>query len=596
MSKRVFSCGRSWAAVAGSLALVVTLLIPARSAAEPRATLLRIDPRASLVDGSPVLTTVIDLVQHKSMSGVTSRCATFSGNDSYRCMANALEKPQALYDTFKFPEDDVIFTVTVDDRDNPAELVSVDRWGESKKDEGVGTAYLIVIDAGSVMGNRLTDAQKVALEFVNRMGPNDIVNVIFFNDRSALEPSGWKDKKAEAGAHIKSVRPNQFPRGGRARPLFNMIKTAATDGFRSLGNVGSKVDVPMHQAMVVLSSGHSGSDVGSASQGALALADYLTKGRFPENNETMPKAPVPIVSVWFPARAQEEFFENAEQFMMNLANPGIGGFYSIVLEGEGNRAKNIVTAVTRRFDQMFIAKWRVPCIAPTVGQTFKLVFKVDPPVAGDNFINVPVGIDPSTWPLDIDIDRTEDWAADNKLHPNGTLKVFGNFCWGSDEGRAEVYLIPKNQPAPESLKGRSVDEAKKLQQNLIASNLVGKAVNASDQFVEFELPDSTKFLDGKEDDMEARVVVVDKRTYRTSAITADQILTLPAQKEPMNLILIGGLTFAGVVLVLLVIQIFRGGGSGGRRSRRGGGGGGGTTPRPVVAGGHQPRPPGGYGR
>ena len=576
------------------LVALATLLFVAPSFAEPRATLLRIDPRASLVDGAPVLTTVIDLVQHKSLSDVTSRCATLSGNDHFRCVANGLEKPQALYDTFKFPEDDVFFTVTVDDRDNPAKLLSVDRWSESKKEEGIGTAYLIVLDAGSIMGGRLTDAQQVALEFVNRMGPNDIVNVIFFNDRSTLKPSGWVDKKSSAQAHIKSVRPNQFPRGGRARPLFNMIKQAATDGFRSLGNVGSKVEVPMHQAMVVLSSGHSGSDVGSASQGALALSDYLTKGRFPENNQTMPKAPVPIISVWFPARAQEEFIENAEQFMMNLANPGIGGFYSIVLEGEGGRAKNIVTAVTRRFDQMFIAKWRVPCISPTVGQTFKLVFKnVDPPVAGDNFINVPVGIDPTTWPLDVDVEQTENWAEKNRIYPGGKLKVFGNFCWGSDEGRAEIYLIPKNQPAPESLKGRSVDEAKKLQQNLIASNLVGKAVNASDQFVEFELPDSTKFLDGKEKDMEARVVIVDKRTYRTSAITADKILTLPAQKAPLNLLLIGGLTFAGVVLVLLVIQIFRGGG--GRKSRRGGGGGG--TPRPVVAGG--PRPPGpsgGYGR
>jgi len=576
------------------LVALVTLLVASSSTAEPRATLLRIDPRASLVDGAPVLTTVIDLVQHKSLSNVTSRCATLSGNDNYRCIANALEKPQALYDTFKFPEDDVIFTVTVDDRDNPAELISVERWGESKKDDGVGTAYLILLDAGSVMGSRLTDAQQIATEFVNKMGPNDIVNIIFFNDRTVVKNSGWLDKKSSALANIKSIRPNQFPRGGRARPLFNIIKQAATDGFRSLGNAGSKVDVPMHQAMVVLSSGHSGSDVGSASQSALALSDYMSKGRFPEDNQTMPKAPVPIVSIWFPARAQEEFFENAEQFMSNLANPGIGGFYSIVLEGEGSRAKNIVSAVTRRFEQMFIAKWRVPCIAPTVGQTFKLVFKnVSPPVAGDNFINVPVGIDPSTWPLDIDVEQTENWAKKNRIYPGGTLKVFGNFCWGSDEGRAEVYLIPKNQPAPESLKGRSVDEAKKLQQNLIASNLVGKAVNASDQFVEFELPDSTKFLDGKEKDMEARVVIVDKRTYRTSAITADKILTLPAQKAPLNLLLIGGLTFAGVVLVLLVIQIFRGGG--GRKSRRGGGGGG--TPRPVVAGG--PRPPGpsgGYGR
>lgn len=92
------------------LVALATLLFVAPSFAEPRATLLRIDPRASLVDGAPVLTTVIDLVQHKSLSDVTSRCATLSGNDHFRCVANGLEKPQALYDTFKFPEDDPVET------------------------------------------------------------------------------------------------------------------------------------------------------------------------------------------------------------------------------------------------------------------------------------------------------------------------------------------------------------------------------------------------------------------------------------------------------------------------------------------------------
>jgi len=91
-----------------------------------------------------------------------------------------------------------------------------------------------------------------------------------------------------------------------------------------------------------------------------------------------------------------------------------------------------------------------------------------------------------------------------------------------------------------------------------------------------------KFLRGKGKTMTALMVVADQRAARTSAITADKILTLPAEDKPFNLLLIGGLTFGGVVLLLLVIQIFRGGG--GRRR---------AAPRqPAPA---QPGPPGAYG-
>ena len=91
-----------------------------------------------------------------------------------------------------------------------------------------------------------------------------------------------------------------------------------------------------------------------------------------------------------------------------------------------------------------------------------------------------------------------------------------------------------------------------------------------------------KFLRGKGKTMTALMVVADQRAARTSAITADKILTLPAEDKPFNLLLIGGLTFGGVVLLLLVIQIFRGGG--GRRR---------AAPRPVAPA--QPGPPGAYG-
>jgi hypothetical protein len=232
----------------------------------------------------------------------------------------------------------------------------------------------------------------------------------------------------------------------------------------------------------------------------------------------------------------------------------------------------------------------VSCISPTVGQTFSLIFKdMESPVTGDGtFKNVPVGIDPTTWPLDIDVDQTQAAAKKNKLYPGGTVKVFGNFCWGSDHKRAQLFLLPKGQSAPETLKGRTADEAKKAQNDLIASNLVGKATAATDSYVEFEIPDTTKFLRGTGKDLSAQMVVVDQRTKRTSAITADKIIELPAQKKPLNLLLIGGLTCGGVILILLIIQIFRGGGS---RRRRGSSP---AAPPPVVAPGGYPPPPG-YG-
>lgn len=544
-------------------------------------------------DGAPVLTTVIDLVQFKGLTNITGKCAALTGNALNDCLANNFEKPNALYDPFKFPEDNAIFTVDIDGKAQVAKLVEQKRWAEARKDkdEGIGTAWLIVIDAAQEMGSRFSDVQRVAMEFINRMGPNDIINIMFFNNTAVVRASDWMDKKSKALAFLKAVTGPYPGRMGRARPLFQFIKQAATDGFNGLGNVGSKVEVPMHQAMVVLSSGASGSDASSAAPVALAVRDYLTKGRFPEDNTTRPKAPVPIVSIWFPTRQlTEEFSENAKQFMLNLPNVEIGGFFSIVGDGQAeSRARKIVEGVTRRFDQMHVLKWRVPCLAPKVGQTFKLVFKnTNPVILGDNFINVPVGVDPTQWPLDIDVEATVESANKDPLYPGGTVRVFGSFCWGSDFKRAEIYMLPKNQPVPESLKGRTPEEAKEAQKQLIASKMVGKATNAGESFVEFELPDSEKFLRGSGKSMTALAVIVDKETYQTSAITNDEILTLKAQKKPLNLLLIGGGVFAGVVIILLVVNMLRGGGSR-RRSSRGGGGGGGAPPPVVAGGGYPPR-------
>lgn len=575
--------------------MLAVLIFSGPVVAAPEAKLLRIDPRASLEDGAPILTTVIELSQTKRVTSITSRC----GLTDYGCLANATLRKHALYQPLKFPEDNAFFLVTVDGKDLPATFVSRKKWGSSKNEEGVGTAWLLLIDAASSMGGRFESAKAMAKAFVKTMGPNDIVNAMFFNDRAVARDSKWLSSKNKALRFVDSVS-RTYPPQGRTRQLFHIIKQAASDGFGDLANVGTNVKVPMHQAMVVLSNGASGADTGTAPQTAIALSDFMSKGRFPEDNTTRPKMPVPIVSVWFPKRQTEELFHNARQFMENLANPKVGGFFSVGLAG---RASQLVKAVRRRFDEMNIVKWRVPCLAPRVTQTFGLVFKsTQPPIGGDTFKNVPIGIDPTQWPLDIDVPRTLAGAKKNRVHPGGKVKIYGNFCWGSDHKRAQLYMIPRNQPAPATLKGKSVREAKQFQQQLVASNMVGKPLRASEAFVEFEIPDTTKFLAGKGRSMTARVVVTDTQGYRSSAITADKILKLPAEKKPLNFLLIGGLVFGGVVLILLIVQIFRGGGSGGRRGRRGGSSRRGPAPMSPPMGGHghppmggPPPGPGGYG-
>ena len=435
------------------LSLLLAVLVPAAASAAPEAHILRVDPRAAQENGNPLLTTVVEVVQSKRISKAISHCAALRGNSQFDCMSRALEKPYSLYTPFPFPSQNAIFTVTVDGTDVPAKFVSQSKWGESLQQPGVGTAWLILIDADSRMGNSFDDAKQVAKKFVDSMGPNDIVNVMFFNDRQVVEDSKWlpTSQKAKAIGFVDGVS-GTYRSQGRNRSLLTIIKTAATDGFQSLGNVGENVKVPLHQAMVVLSSGYGGADPSTTGPGALQLAKYLTGGRFPEDNTALPKAPVPVISVYFPPKTFDEFKQNSLEFMQNMANPEIGGFFTVMQNGQGDRANAIVTAVRTRFSKMHIVKWRVSCIAPSVTQTFKLVFNnVQPPILGDNtFKDVPVGIDPSTWPLDVNVQYTQQIASSHPVRPGGELKVFGNFCWGGDTNRAEVYFFPAGQPIPTS--------------------------------------------------------------------------------------------------------------------------------------------------
>ena len=549
--------------------------------AAPEAHILRIDPRASQASGDPIITMVTEVVQSNRVSDATAPCAMQTGNAQLSCMADALEKPYATYQPFPFPEKNAVFTVTVDDTDRPAQFVSAEQWGQAANEPGVGTAWLVLVDADRRMGSGFEDAKQVATQFVNSLGANDIVNVMFFNDRQVVQDSKWMaaSKKAKALGFIQAVT-GTYPDNGRNRALLTIIKAAATDGFTGLGNAGEDVKVPLHQAMVVLSDGYGGSDPSTTGPGALQLQQYMTGGRFPEDNTALPKAPVPVISVYFPIAVLDEFRQNSLDFMQNLANTEIGGFFSIVQTGQGARGANIVKAVRTRFSTMQLVKWRVSCIASTVTQSFRLVFNnVDPPILGDNsFKDVPVGIDPTTWPLNVNLAYTKQMTlSEGGVYPGGKLKVYGDFCWGGDMSRAEVYFLPAGQQAPTALAGADLAQAKATQQQLIAQGMRGTAVEATDTFAEFQIPDTDKLVHGSGDQAVAQVLVYDNKAHRTSGMTADTVLEVKATTAPLPILWILGGALGLVVVALLSILVFRGGGK-----KRGGPAS--PPPAPVVAG------------
>jgi hypothetical protein len=571
---------RAFAARLRILALILLAALPA--AAAPEAKLLRIDPRASLESGHPIITTVIEVSQSKRISDAIEGCARLTGDEQLGCMSEALEKPNALYTSFPFPAKNAIFAVSVDDMDRPAKYISSSKWGESGREPGVGTAWLVLIDADSRMGPGFQDARTLAARFVAAMGPNDIVNLMFFNDRQVVRDSQWlpQSKQSQATKLIDAMK-DPFPSQGRNRSLLTIIKTAATDAFKALGNVGGTVKVPMHQAMVVLSSGFGGTDPSTSGPGALELSKYMSTGRFPPENTALPKTPVPVISIYFPHATYDEFRNNSLDFMQNLANPQIGGFFSVMRKGESRRSDDIVSAVRSRFATMHIVKWKMSCIAPKITQSFKLVFNnVNPPILGDTtFEDVPIGIDPTTWPLDVDAEQTKAQIGDG-LYPGGKFKVYGDFCWGGDKNRAEVYFLPTGSTPPADLKTADLESARRAQKQLIAQGMRGTAVEAADAFVEFEAPSSDKLIQGSGPRAVARLIVVDNKAARTSGVTGDTILELKATTAPFPLVWALGGLFGLTVLALLVVVLLRGGGRKGPAKTRPSAQGPGAAPAP----------------
>jgi hypothetical protein len=561
--------------------------------AAPEAHILRIDPRTGLKNGQPLLTTVIEVVQFKRLSDALQPCSNVSGPSTLACWSEQLEKPGALWVPFPFPEQNARMLVKVAGEDQLIKFADKTQWGKAQNQANVGTAWLVAVDAASGMGSRFADARAIAHEIVEQMEPNDLVDLMFFDDVQVVSDTKWKTfkQRVDLGNALNAFK-STAPSHGRDRALFSQIKQMTQDAFGSLGNSDQPDAVPLHQAMVVLSNGAGRGDPESASPSADVFHQYLDQGRFPAENTSLPKTPLPVVSIWLPNAAGmiENIYRNNEaQFMQSLANPEIGGFFDIIQEGQGNaKAKTVIGLVRARFNAMWLIHWTMSCINSSVDQTFNLVFEnTHPTIAPDgSFKDVPIGVDPTEWPLAVDVAKTVKAAQDNPLYPGGPFTVYGDFCWSGDKSRAEAYFIPAGtRPNPQQANSRDPEVAKKAMQQLQAEHMLGSAAAAGDGYVTFTVPDDEKVLEGTGDNTVARLVVYDNRAHRASAVDEKTVLSLKATKKPLSLPLIGGIAGLVIVIVLLFMVLLRGGGA--SRGR----GGPQTPPAPP---GYGP-PPGGYG-
>jgi FHA domain len=583
------------------LALTALALAAARSAsAAPEAHILRIDPRAGLGGGKPTLTSVIEVVQFKRLSDVLQPCASTNGAATLSCWSTQLEKPGALWDPFPFPEANAHLLVKVAGEDTLTKFVDKTQWGKAQNQPNVGTAWLVSIDASSGMGGRFNDARAIAHELIESMQPNDLMDIMFFDDVQVVSDTKWKTfkQRTDLANALNSIK-SPMPSHGSDRALFKVIKNMTQDAFGSLGNSDAPDQVPLHQAMVVLSNGAGRGDPESASPSADVFHQYLNAGRFPPENTSLPKTPLPVVSIWFPNPSSftESIYRNNEaQFMQSLANPEIGGYFDVVKEAEGNnKGKTIIGLVRARFNAMWLIHWELSCINPSVEQTFNLVFEnTKPMITPDGtFKDVPLGIDPTQWPLDVDVKKTTEAATQNPVYPGGQLTVYGNFCWSGDKTRAEAYFIPAGTKPSAQTNSRDPAVARAAMQQLQAEHMLGTAAATGDGYVTFTVPDDDKVLDGAGDNMVTRLVVYDNKAHRASALDEKAVLTLKAAKKPLSWPLIAGIAGLAVVIVLLVMVLVRGGGG----KKRGGG----VPPAPPGPGGYGvppgygAPPPGGYG-
>lgn len=524
--------------------------------ARPRAHLLRIDPETTIRDGNPVVTAVMDVSEVGRMSQIKAGCADLTGNAQIDCLSAAFETPGAFARPVPIPEDSSRLTVEIDGIDHSTRAIDQASFGARLGEPSVGTAYLIVLDADSHGKQAFDEARAVARQFVESMGPGDWVNLMVLSPRTIVSDTDWQPVSSrDVVLRVLEETDETFSSRDRTRPLLDLFAQTTRSAFGQFSVDDERAAPPLHQAVVFLSSGYGGGDPSTTGPGAAELNARLSRGRLDPDNSALPKLPLPIISISFEPSGMAEHKQLARAFMENLANPEIGGFYTILRDERKAPVRRIVDAVRARFADMIIARFSLSCVAPSATQSFKLLFP-NTNITGDaSFSDVPIGITPHEWPLNVDAELTTSKVSEEGgVHPAGTLRIFGDFCWGTDTERPEIYFIPPGEPLPEQVKTES--EAAELTKRLVSLDVRGRALEANRSFAEFEVPDTTQILHGEGEGQVVRVVVVDTLLRRTSGIARSTVLTLAAREKPLPLLwIIGGATGAIVILILLGILL-----------------------------------------
>ena len=361
------------------------------------------------------------------------------------------------------------------------------------------------------------------------MQPNDLDGPdVLRRRRRSSRDTKWKTfkQRADLGNALNEFK-SPMPSHGRDRPLFSQIKSMTQDAFGSLGNS----DEP---------------DAGPAAPGdgrpverrrarrsrervARAPTSFTStsnQGRFPADNTSLPKTPLPVISIWFPNAASltESIYRNNEaQFMQSLANPEIGGFFDIVQEGRATakaqddhrpRARALQRDVARALALSLHQPERRADVQPRLREH---AARRSRPTARSR--TCPSASTRRSGRSTSTCRRRPRRRRTTRSIPGGQFRVYGDFCWSGDKTRAEAYFIPAGtKPDRADRTAATPTVAKKAMQQLKAQHMRGHGGRRGRRVRRpSPCPTTTRSLEGTGDNTVARVVVYDNKAHRAAA-------------------------------------------------------------------------------
>src|SRR4029079_1411391 len=134
------------------------------------------------------------------------------------------------------------------------------------------------------------------------------------------------------------------------------------------------------------------------------------------------------------------------------------------------------------------------------------------------------------WVLSVDKKKTEEAAKIHPLQQGETFEVYGDFCWGANQGQAEAYFLTEAD-APDVKKAtadKTGGKGKQLLQSLSAKGQKAETVSVTPSSAKFKVPVTPALFDNKGDSFNVNVVVFDSKNKRVSTLDQKGLLLLKA--------------------------------------------------------------------